>query len=182
VLCVAGALSGLAPVYLRRRLTGRERLVLLEGAGLALAGAAATARVLGEPVLAYLDVLAPALALALAGGRTGCLLAGCCHGRPASVGIVYPEHHAGGGSLAGVRLFPVQAVEAAGLLGIALAGLAALPRAAPGQVLAWFLAAYAVLRFGTEGLRGDRRPHPLGLSAARWTCLAALGLALWLGR
>src|SRR5262249_4125532 len=41
----------------------------------------------------------------------------------------------------------------------------------------WFLAAYALMRFGLESLRGDRRPHVLGLSVNRWMCVAELTLA-----
>lgn len=185
VLCGVGALALPAYTRLRRRITGRERLVLLEHVWFAGACVAGTLRLLGEPVGAYLDVSAPALALLLAGGRTGCLLAGCCRGHPSAVGVAYPAEHVRSGFpayLVGVRLFPVQAVEAAGLVAIGLTGLAALPWARAGAVFAWFLAAYAVLRFGTESLRGDPRPHLLGLSVARWMCLAQLGLALWMGR
>jgi hypothetical protein len=58
----------------------------------------------------------------------------------------------------------------------------ALPFAPAGRVFAWFLAGYAVLRFATEGLRGDRRPHWLGLSVPRWMALAELGAACWVTR
>jgi hypothetical protein len=185
LLCLTAALSFFAYTYLRRWITGRETLVLLEHVWFAEICLAAVLAALGEPVLAYLDVIAPALALFLAGGRTGCLLAGCCHGRPSSLGIVYGEAAVRDGfpaHLAGVRLFPVQALEAAGLLFLAFTTLAALPFAAEGAAFAWFLAGYAVLRFGTEGLRGDRRPHWLGMSVPRWMSLAELGVAVWIGR
>lgn len=185
LLCLTAALSFFAYTYLRRWITGRETLVLLEHVWFAEACMAAVLAALGVPVLAYLDVIAPALALFLAGGRTGCLLVGCCHGRPSSLGIVYGDAAVRDGlpaHLAGVRLFPVQALEAAGLLFLAFTGLAALPFAAEGAVFAWFLAGYAVLRFATEGLRGDRRPHWLGMSVPRWMSLAELGVALWISR
>jgi hypothetical protein len=35
-----------------------------------------------------------------------------------------------------------------------------------------------VLRFGLEALRGDRRPHVLGLSVNRWMCLTEIAVAL----
>jgi len=185
VVCLAAALSFFAYTYLRRWLTGHEALVLLEHVWFAEACIAAVLAALGEPVLAYLDVVGPALALFLAGGRTGCLLVGCCHGRPSSLGIVYGEEAARDGfprHLVGVRLFPVQALEAAGLVLIGVTGLAALPFAAEGDVFAWFLAGYAVLRFGTEALRGDERPHLLGMSVPRWMALAELGAAFWIAR
>lgn len=185
VLALVCALSFFGYAFVRRALTGREALVLLEHVWVAEACCAATLLTLGEPVLPYLDVIGVALAVFLAGGRVGCLLAGCCHGRPSTLGIAYPQAHVRDGfppHWVGVRLFPVQAVEAAGLACIALSGLAALPFAPPGRVFAWFLAGYAVLRFGTEGLRGDRRPHWLGLSVPRWMALAELGVALWIAR
>jgi hypothetical protein len=80
--------------------------------------------------------------------------------------------------LAGVRLFPVQAIEALGLVVIGLTGLAAMPFARPGDVMAWFLIAYAVMRFGLEGIRGDDRPHALGLSQARWMAMAEAAVAI----
>lgn len=184
-LCLVCALSFFAYTYLRRWATGHEKLVLLEHVWFAEACVAGAVWALGEPVGAYLDVIAPAMAIFLAWGRTGCLLVGCCHGHPSSLGIVYPERHVRDGfpgHLVGVRLFPVQALEAAGLVAISVTGLLALPFAAPGRVFAWFLAAYAVLRFGTESLRGDERPHLLGLSVPRWMSLAELALALWLCR
>ena len=185
VLCMVCGLSFFAYTYLRRAVTGAEQLVLLEHVWFAEACAATALWVMREPVGAYLDLIAPALAIFLAGGRTGCLLVGCCHGHPSSFGVVYGEAHVEDGfarELVGVRLFPVQALEAAGLVVIGLTGLAALPWAAPGRVFAWFLAAYAILRLGTEALRGDRRPHWLGMSVPRWMSLAELGLALWIGR
>ncbi len=42
----------------------------------------------------------------------------------------------------------------------------------------WFLAAYAVLRFGCEALRGDRRPVVLRLPVPRLMCAAQAGLAV----
>ncbi len=186
VLCVMAlvcALSFFVYVYARRALTGRETMVLLDQVWFAEACMAGALVALGEPVLAYMDVVSVAICFFLVGGRTGCLLAGCCHGNPSSVGIVYPDAAARDGfsaHLAGVRLFPVQAVEAAGLAAIGVSGFAALPFARPGAVLLWIMCAYAVMRFGLEGLRGDVRSHLLGLSRARWMALAELAFAVWI--
>jgi len=167
--------------FARRAVTGREELVLLEHVWFAEACVAGGLAAIGEPVLPYLDVLAVALCVFLAGGRIGCLVAGCCFGRPSSLGIRYGPEAADDGfprHLVGVRLLPVPAFEAAGLLVIGAAGLAALPHAHAGAVFTFFLASYAVLRFGLEALRGDRRPHVLGLSVNRWMCVTELGVAL----
>lgn len=173
LVALAGAASFFGWALVRRALTGRETLVLLEHVWVGLACSALVLWALGEPVLASLDAVAVALPVFLACGRIGCLLAGCCHGRPSSVGIVYPH-----GELAGVRLLPVPLLEAAALLVIAAGGFAALPFAAPGVVLTWYLAAYAIVRFGLEGVRGDLRPEVLGLSVNRWMCVAELAVAL----
>jgi prolipoprotein diacylglyceryl transferase len=180
-LAAFGTLFGWA--YVRRALTGRERLVLLEHVWVALAAAAGAAWALDEPVAASLDALAPALWTFLAAGRVGCLLAGCCHGRPATVGIRYPAELVAEGfppHLVGIRLLPVQLLEAVALASLAAAGLVALPFAGNGVVLAGTLAVYAVVRFGLEHLRGDRRPQLLGLSRNQWTCLIQLAVAILL--
>src|SRR5207253_683315 len=52
-----------------------------------------TAWVAGRPLAELLDALAPAGVLALAIGRLGCFLAGCCYGRPSELpwAVVFPE-------------------------------------------------------------------------------------------
>jgi hypothetical protein len=185
VICVVCALSFFVYVYARLWITGRETMVLLDQVWFAEACVAGTLWAMREPVLPYMDVVAVAMSFFLTAGRTGCLLVGCCHGRPSSVGIVYGEEHAREGfahHLVGVRLFPVQAIEAAGLALIGVTGLVALPFAAPGRVFLWFLCGYGVLRFGMEGLRADERSHFLGLSRARWMALAEVALAVWIAR
>jgi hypothetical protein len=125
--------------------------------------------------------MSPAVAVFLCAGRLGCAMAGCCHGHPSSVGIVYGESAVADGfpmELAGIRLFPVQIIEAFVLLLIGMSGLAALPWTRPGEGLIWFLIAYAVLRFGLEGLRADPRPHLLGWSQSRWMCAGQAGFAV----
>src|SRR5205085_11423296 len=133
----------------------------------------------------YLDVVSVGLCAFLAAGRVGCLLVGCCHGQPSSVGLSYGEDCAAEGfpaHLVGVRLFPIPAVEAAGLVFVGTCGFVALPFAQAGRVLIRFLLSYGVMRFGLEGLRGDPRPHALGLSHARWMALAGIRFALRLSQ
>jgi hypothetical protein len=183
-LAAVCAISFFAWAYVRRALTGRERLVLLEHVWIAELFSAGTLRLLREPLLPYLDAVSVGLAVFLAWGRTGCLLAGCCHGHPSSVGVRYGQDAARDGfpeHLVGVRLFPVQAIEALGLCGIALLGLWLASGPIEGRALTWFLASYAVMRFGLEGLRADERPHFLGLSQARWMAIVELAAALALG-
>lgn len=180
-LALVSALSFFVYTYLRMWITGRETLVLLEHVWFALACDALALRWMGEPVLPYLDTVSVALCPFLAMGRIGCTLVGCCHGQPSSFGITYNEgcvrdeleKH-----LVGVRLFPVPAIEAIGLLTIGATGLIALPVAHAGRVFAWYLLAYSVMRFGLEGIRGDWRPQFLGLSQARWMSIVEAGFAL----
>jgi hypothetical protein len=183
VVCLVAGTSFFVWALLRRFVTGDESYVLLEHVWFAEAAVAATMWALGEPVLPSLDALSLGLCVFLAAGRVGCTLVGCCRGRPSSLGIRYGHEHVRDGfpaELAGVRLFPVPLFEAGGLLGIGAGALAALVAGRPGVTVTWFLLSYSVLRFGLEGLRGDRRPHLLGLSVNRWMCLTefAGGLAL----
>ena len=183
VVALASAASFFIYVYVRKWITGRETLELLDQVWFAEICSAAALYAVGAPVLPHMDVLAVALCFFLAAGRIGCTLVGCCHGRPSSVGFVYGQEQVRDGfppHLVGIRLFPVPAIEAAGLLVMGGIGLVALPFASVGLVFAWFLTAYAVMRFGLEGLRGDVRPHLLGLSKARWMSLAEFAVGLWI--
>ena len=160
-----------------RRWLGRAVLIYYHHVLAFLACAAGIAAVAGAPVLAHLDVTACGLALFTAVARVGCLTVGCCHGRPARRGVRYgPAHVPLGlpGYLVGVRLLPVQAIEAAACAVIAVAGSVAVPAgAAPGTALVFFTAGYALLRFPLEWLRGDLlRPYRKRLSEAQWTSLA----------
>ncbi len=132
----------------------------LSGYGALLGGLAAvfwTARRRGRPVLSYLDVMAPGMALGSAIGRVGCTLRGCCYGHPAAGpwGIVT--------TLADGLRFPAQPLEAA--LDLAIFGLLMLPawrgtpgradgRSTPeGQRFLVYLALYAAVRFATDFVR-----------------------------
>jgi hypothetical protein len=110
-------------------------------------------------------------------------MVGCCHGHPARIGLRYGKQHAEEGFpeyLVNVRLFPVQAIEFTGLL--IIAGLCApfLLWGRAGSSLAWFLFAYAALRFATEGLRADERPSWGGMSWPRIMSLIQLVAAIWI--
>jgi hypothetical protein len=184
VLAFVCAASFFGYTLLRKAVGGQECLVLIEHVWVALASSAGALWLLQEPVAAYMDVITPGLCFFLACGRMGCLFVGCCHGIPSPVGIEYGETHVAHGfprEFSGVRLFPVQLVEMIGLTMIGIAGFAALPFARTGTVMAWYLLAYSILRFATEGTRGDHRPHWLGLSQPRWMSIAEVlfVLGLW---
>ena len=170
-LAIVGAGSFLLWSFVRRLIVGREDLVLLEHVWLFFAASAGYLTLVDQPVWAWLDVVAVACVLCLACGRIGCLMAGCCHGAPSGVGITYVEP---GHASHGVRLFPVQLLEAVFLGVLGIGGFAALGSRLPGAVVLALGAAYAIGRIGTESLRGDVRRRFLGITAARAMAVAQL--------
>jgi len=102
------------------------------------------------------DILAPSIALGHALGRIGCLLNGCCYGRPCSLpwAVTYPARP--GGPPAGVPLHPTQIYESA-LNFMLYAALAWLYRRKKfdGQIFAAYLVSYAFIRSFVELFRGD---------------------------
>lgn len=175
LLIAVAVATFLALAMVTKILAGREVLVYYhhEIAVLTAVGLAAWAA--GAPVLAHLDAMALAVGSFLTFGRIGCLLAGCCHGRRARHGIVYDERHMRAGLpefLVGVRLLPLQAIEAAFAAALVVAGVAVLD-GAPGSAFGLYVSGYAIARFGLEELRGDLvRRYRHGLSEAQWTSLA----------
>jgi len=125
------------------------------------------------------DQLAPFVTLGHAIGRVGCLLNGCCYGRPTDAwcGIVFPGQAA--------PVVPTQVFESLGLLGLYVV-LRMLQRPAvlqaPGRVLGWYLASYAALRFFLEFARGDQAPWWMGLTLQQFISLAMLIIGLSLVR
>lgn len=134
----------------------------------------------GEPVLSSLDIVLMGQSTVLAIGRLGCLMAGCCHGKPARWGVRYRDAHVQRGfarELAHVRLFPLQLVEFAAVLALVAAGSALiLGDAAAGSAAGVYVVGYGVVRFGLEYHRGDHtRPFLRGVSNVQWTILAIVG-------
>ncbi len=176
VVVAVGAFLALA--LLSKVVTGRETLTYYHHQVVVLGAVALLLRASGRPLLPYLDVTVLGVGLFLACGRVGCLMVGCCHGRPASWGVRYRDEHAAAGFpayLVGVRLLPVQALESVWALAVSLAGAGlVLAGAAPGVALEWYLVAYAAGRFFLELVRGDAgRVYLLGFSEAQWTSLAS---------
>lgn len=146
------------------------------------------------PFLRAADMAGMAIPVGLVCGRLGCLLGGCCFGRPfdGALGLVFPPHspaseaeaklgelaHAG---LPSLSVHPTQLYEALGAW--ALAAVLVLVRHPKkrfdGQLFLEFLGGYALLRFGLEFLRADDRGGiHIGaeLSTSQW-----LGLVLLAG-
>lgn len=124
-------------------------------------------------ILTYTDLMAPCFCLAHAGGRIGCLMAGCCYGMaydgPCAV------------VLDGVSRLPTQPMEAGFLVilsGILTAIFLKKPR--QGTVTGWYMTLYAVWRFGIEFFRADERGAVGALSTSQFISLFILALGLFL--
>ena len=128
------------------------------------------------------DVGAVVIPVGHALGRLGCLLGGCCYGRPAGTwpGLIFKDPVAPATVLSRgeLPLHPVQLYEAAGLLLIAAMTLGLFLRGrVRGRLILVYLAAYALLRLVTETLRGDRyRGHWGPLSTSQWIAVAVIAL------
>ena len=105
-----------------------------------------TARLTRRPARELLDALAPAGILALAIGRIGCFLAGCCYGRPSAVpwAVVFPD-------LGPPARHPLQLYSAASDLGLLL--LLSPSRTAAGTVARRACIGLGLVRFALELLR-----------------------------
>lgn len=112
------------------------------------------ARLKKLPLWKGADVLAPSIALGYFFGRIGCLMNGCCYGRPCDLpwAIHFPppnEYYPNG-------VHPTEIYESLLNLGL-YAGLAWLYRHKKfdGQVFSTYLVCYALLRSFVEMFRGD---------------------------
>jgi phosphatidylglycerol:prolipoprotein diacylglycerol transferase len=111
-------------------------------------------RVKRLPMWKFGDALAPGIPLGYAIGRMGCLMNGCCYGKPTSLpwAIHFPADH----ETHGIGVHPTQVYES--LLSLALFGALTWfwpRRKFDGQVFAIYLMSYAVLRSVVEFFRGD---------------------------
>lgn len=136
------------------------------------------------PVWTTCDVFAPGIALGHVVGRLGCLMAGCCFGRPTSLPWAVTFHDAFAASYVGtpldVALHPTQLYEA-GAEGLILAVLLLTERRGrpyPGRTFWLYLALYAVSRFAIEFFRGDERGMVLALSTSQLISLVILPCSL----
>jgi prolipoprotein diacylglyceryltransferase len=167
-----------------RVLTGRENFIYYHQLILVMITAAMAAKLFDQPILPYLDITMIGMAGVQVFGRTGCLLAGCCHGRPHRWGVCYRAEHARDGFTryyVNVRLFPIQLVESLWVLGIASGGIMLVLNAhAPGTVVAWYIITYGAGRFCFEFMRGDPdRAYYWDFSEAQWISLLLMSVVVW---
>ena len=139
--------------------------------------------------MASADLFAPGIALGYMVGRLGCLMAGCCYGRPTDVAwavtFTDPVANLNVGTPLNVPLHPTQVYES--LAGLVILGLLLLierrGRPFAGRTFWSFVLLYSVSRFVIEFYRGDDRGFVFDLvstSQAISIALAPLSLfMLW---
>ena len=172
----------------------------------AIAATTVFARMRREAVWSLFDFVVTSVPLAHAFGRIGCLLNGCCFGKPAALwcAVRYPAASPAWWSQVQMSLLhitdpesrtpslpvhPIQIYES--LYNLAVYGLLVYlykRRKPHGVVAAAYLLAYSIGRFCLEFLRGDERllRDATHLSAAQYTSiflfLLGCGILLWKGR
>jgi phosphatidylglycerol---prolipoprotein diacylglyceryl transferase len=147
-------------------------LALWEGGltlyGGVVAGAAAglwMARRLGLPMWTVADALTPSVALGTAFGRVGCLLNGCCYGRPTTLpwGIVYPPDSFPGLEFGSTPIHPSQAYFAIAGLGLFLLLWSIRKRMTlPGQLFWLFIVLFSLVRVPLDFTRAYEPDSVLG--------------------
>jgi Prolipoprotein diacylglyceryl transferase len=168
-------------------ITSEERLIYYHQEIAVVLVAGLFLRAMRQPLPPYLDATILSIGLFLCCGRIGCLMVGCCHGRPHRWGVRYTEEHEAAGFpsyLVGVRLFPIQGVESLWVLGTVAAGTYFVWSGRPsGTALAWYVVTYNLGRFVFEFARGDAdRPYWLGFSQPQWLSLVLTGGVVWAER
>lgn len=141
---------------LRQWIGGEERHVLVVDVLLVLVAVGGLAAAVGADVARVVDATTVGLGVFCLFGRLGCLASGCCHGRPSTFGIRYERGLHADDPLTGVRLFPLQLVEAA-WIGVvtSAAAVLALVSSRPGAATSAWLLGYGAGRFVLEFARGD---------------------------
>jgi phosphatidylglycerol:prolipoprotein diacylglycerol transferase len=136
------------------------------------------------PLWTTADLFAPGIALGHVIGRFGCLLAGCCYGRPTDrpwgVTFTDPVAAANVGTPLGDPLHPTQLYDAGAELLILLLLLATERRGRPfpGRTFWGYMALYGVSRFIVEIYRGDPRGVVMGLATSQFVSVLIVPISL----
>jgi phosphatidylglycerol:prolipoprotein diacylglycerol transferase len=136
------------------------------------------------PVWATADMYAPGIALGHIIGRLGCLLAGCCYGRPTDQpwGLTFTNPLAASnvGTPLGVPLHPTQLYDAGAELLILAVLLIFERRGRPfaGRTFWLYMLLYAISRFIVEAFRGDERGALMGMATSQFVSILVVPVAL----
>jgi phosphatidylglycerol:prolipoprotein diacylglycerol transferase len=128
---------------------------------------------------AALDLTAVSVPLPWMMAKLGCLLNGCCYGRPCNLPWAITFGQGAAGAPAGIPLHPTQLYEM-----VLMAALLALFRVLrsrrwQGTLLLWFLLIYGLGRAGIDVFRGDNDLSiALGpITLTQMLCVGAAGIA-----
>ncbi|HUF46549.1 MAG TPA: prolipoprotein diacylglyceryl transferase [Vicinamibacterales bacterium] len=136
------------------------------------------------PLWTTADLIAPGIALGHIIGRFGCLLAGCCYGRPTDVAwaitFTDPVAAANVGTPLHQALHPTQVYDAGAEFVIMLLLLVTERRGRPfpGRTFWGYMVLYGVSRFVIEMFRGDARGMVMGLSTSQFVSLLLVPVSL----
>ncbi len=112
------------------------------------------------------NIVAPSIPLGHAIGRIGCFFGGCCYGKPCKIGVIFCENTPAFNSYGGIKLFPIQLLEAFLLI---LIFLIIKNRK---NAFVHYIITYSVVRFVLEYFRGDSRGnYVMMLSPAQIICI-----------
>ena len=154
-------------------------LIFFGGLGGGLIGAVLFIRKEGLSFADTSDLIASYIALGQAIGRIGCLLNGCCYGRPTNLpfGILFPGEKA--------PLHPTQIYESLACLAIFIF-LLSLQAKRPFKlsIFLLYLILYSVFRFFNEYFRGDNLQAFLGLTLGQiiYLLLFFVGVVVYIKR
>ena len=135
-----------------------------------------------KPAFEILDVGTPALVLAQAVGRMGCLSAGCCYGKPCDLGIAIIFNNPLSHAPLHQALHPTQIYHALANLAIFIVLVIISRRSSRrGILVVGYLLLYGALRFIVEFWRGDPRGFLDGFSTSQWISVGLVisGILLW---
>jgi len=130
------------------------------------------------------DLFAPGIALGHVIGRLGCLLAGCCYGRPTDVpwAITFtnPAAATNVGTPLGIPLHPTQLYDAGAelLILILLLVTERRGRTFEGRTFWLYMLLYGISRFIVEIYRGDDRGVFFGVSTSQFVSIVVVPLAI----
>ncbi|HHU73225.1 MAG TPA: prolipoprotein diacylglyceryl transferase [Clostridiales bacterium] len=133
------------------------------------------------PIFKLISIITPAIPLAHAFGRLGCLFAGCCYGIHYE-GFGHIIFHNSPVAPNNIPLFPTQLSESIlNFIVFIILFIYAKKRKGSKNTLALYLVLYSIMRFFMEFVRGDLiRGIYFGLSTSQWISILLLGFALWL--
>jgi len=136
------------------------------------------------PLWTTADLIAPGIALGHVVGRFGCLLAGCCYGRPTdlpwALTFTDPVAAANVGTPLNQALHPTQLYDAGAELLILFLLLLTERRGKPfpGRTFWGYMVLYAISRFIIEFFRGDPRGSIAGLSTSQFVSVLIVPISL----